>query len=135
MFGGLFRQDFLDGFLGVSLGANVLSPEFEVGVDTIHVVIQDKGVGRFLGGGALVDGVFMMPARRSVGAMFHEVETVGGAVATIGRGFNGTIIIGMRLVKTNLILGAEGAARARHFRHRGLGGNTKKWDAWGEPIF
>ena len=115
MFGGLFRQDFLDSFLGVSLGANVLSPEFEVGVDAIHVVVQDKCLGRFLGGGALIDGMFMMPARRDVRTMFHEVETVGGAVATIGCSANGTIIIGMRLVTMNLILGAEGTARARHF--------------------
>lgn len=122
MFGGLRGEDFLDGLICVSLGADILAPEFEVGVDTVHVVIQEKGLGRFWGGSALVDGLFVMAAWGSVGAVFHEMEAIGGAVATIGSGSNGAFTIGMRFIATNLIFGAEGAGvSCGHFRTAAAG--------------
>jgi hypothetical protein len=80
---------------------NIHAPEFEEGIDTIYVVIQDEGIRRFWRGLALDYGHVFAPAEWGVGAIFREMESGAGAVATIGGGSQGAILCSVRLIDTD----------------------------------
>ncbi len=121
MFQGFFQEEFLESFLAVLIPRNIHAPEFEEGIDAINIVIQNEGIRRFCRGPTLDYGHVFAPAEWGVGAIFREMESSAGTVATIGCGFERAILCSVRLIDTDTAHCAE-IAGGNHFHGRRWGG-------------